>query len=116
MLSQVGQEASFHVDHIIPEMDGGGTVLENLALACVSCSLRKGARQSARDPLTRKFVRHYHPRQQIWKSHFRIEGYRIVGVTACGRATVDLLKLNRMMAQHIRSEEFYFGRFPPSDV
>lgn len=40
-LSQAGQEAAFHVDHVVPRVAGGATVLDNLALACVSCSLRK---------------------------------------------------------------------------
>lgn len=39
-LSQVGQEAAFHVDHVVPRVAGGPTELDNLALACVSCSLR----------------------------------------------------------------------------
>jgi len=38
-LSQEGQEAIFHIDHIVPAAAGGPTSLENLALACVSCSL-----------------------------------------------------------------------------
>jgi 5-methylcytosine-specific restriction endonuclease McrA len=49
-LSQEGQEATFHVDHVVPRAAGGQTVAENLALACVSCSLRKAARQIAVDP------------------------------------------------------------------
>jgi 5-methylcytosine-specific restriction endonuclease McrA len=49
-LAQDGQEAVFHVDHIHPLAHGGRTDLTNLALACVSCSLRKGARLKARDP------------------------------------------------------------------
>jgi 5-methylcytosine-specific restriction endonuclease McrA len=40
-LSQLGQEAAFHIDHIIPRAANGPTVETNLALACVSCSLRK---------------------------------------------------------------------------
>src|SRR5688572_9492795 len=55
-LAQAGQEAAFHVDHVHPVAEGGGTVPENPALACVSCSLRKGARRLARDPLTGKAV------------------------------------------------------------
>jgi 5-methylcytosine-specific restriction endonuclease McrA len=42
-LSQVGQEAAFHMDHVKPRAAGGPTTSENLALACVSCSLRKWA-------------------------------------------------------------------------
>ena len=40
-LSQVGQEATFHVDRVVPVTDGGPTEEDNLALACVSCSLKK---------------------------------------------------------------------------
>ncbi len=52
-LSQSGQEATFHIDHIIPVMAGGVTTADNLALACVSCSLRKAARQTVKDPESR---------------------------------------------------------------
>lgn len=36
-LSQAGQAATFHIDHVMPRAAGGQTVIENLALACVSC-------------------------------------------------------------------------------
>lgn len=48
-LPQEGQEATFHIDHVIPRAAGGETVADNVALACVSCSLRKAARQTALD-------------------------------------------------------------------
>lgn len=112
-LSQAGQEALFHMDHIIPEMDGGLTMSDNLALACVSCSLRKGARQSAVDLVSRRLVRLYHPRQQRWAAHFRFSGFRVLGTTPTGRATVDALKLNRLVMLTIRSEEAFMDRFPP---
>jgi hypothetical protein len=35
-LSQLGQEAAFHIDHVTPRAAGGLTVIDNLALACVS--------------------------------------------------------------------------------
>lgn len=41
-LSQLGQAATFHIDHVIPVVAGGLTTADNLALACVSCSLYKG--------------------------------------------------------------------------
>lgn len=114
-LSQAGQEALFHVDHILPEIDGGMTTLENLALACVSCSLRKGARQLAVDPQTGRLTPLYHPRKQQWSDHFRWEGFRVTGTTTTGRASVDALKLNRVVMLAIRSEEAFFGRFPPDE-
>jgi 5-methylcytosine-specific restriction endonuclease McrA len=70
-LSQIGQEATFHVDHIVPRVAGGKTIAENLALACVSCSLRKAARQIAADPETTTEVPLFNPRTQAWTDHFR---------------------------------------------
>ncbi|MFM6001393.1 MAG: HNH endonuclease, partial [Dolichospermum sp.] len=58
-LSQAGQAATFHIDHIIPVVAGGATTSDNLALACVSCSLRKSARQSVTDPETQKILEKY---------------------------------------------------------
>jgi len=112
-LSQAGQEARFHVDHIHPLAEGGATALENLALACVSCSLRKGARLTAPDPLTGKHAPIFRPRRQVWSDHFQWKGYRVSWRTPTGRATVDGLKMNRMLAQAIRSEESLRGRHPP---
>ena len=112
-LAQAGQEAVFHVDHISPLAEGGATSLDNLALACVSCSLRKGARKVATDPLSGRPAALFHPRQQQWDEHFRWKGCRVQGLTDTGRATVDALKLNRLLAQAIRAEEEYRGRHPP---
>jgi hypothetical protein len=112
-LAQAGQEASFHIDHVIPVIAGGRTILGNLALACVSCSLRKGARQIARDPETGKEVPLFSPRHNRWREHFRWEGVRIVGRTLNGRATVEALKMNRPLALAIRREEAAHGRHPP---
>lgn len=33
-LFQAGQVATFHIDHIVPEIAGGATTADNLALAC----------------------------------------------------------------------------------
>jgi len=55
-ISQIGQVATFHIDHVIPVVAGGETTSDNLALACVSCSLRKGARQEIEDVETGETV------------------------------------------------------------
>ncbi len=111
-LSQAGQEATFHIDHIIPVAAGGKTEADNLALACVSCSLRKGARQAAIDPLTGQEVSLFHPRDEVWAEHFQWEGVRVIGITARGRATVAALGLNRPLILAIRAEESLLGRHP----
>jgi hypothetical protein len=112
-LSQLGQAATFHIDHVIPVVAGGSTTTGNLALACVSCSLYKGARQKVEDPETSKAVTIFNPRQQSWKEHFSWRGFEVVGLTPVGRATVKILKLNRAIILAIRAEEELFGRHPP---
>jgi hypothetical protein len=112
-LSQEGQEATFHIDHIVPRVAGGPTVAENLALACVSCSLRKEARRSASDPLTGRRVALFHPRRQRWADHFQWHGVTVVGRTPTGRATVVALQMNRSLILAIRQEEADRGRHPP---
>ncbi len=112
-LSQKGQEATFHIDHIVPFAAGGETHLSNLALACVSCSLRKGARRTGIDPKTGEEVNLFHPRSQEWNRHFIWKGSRIRGLTATGRVTVATLKMNRELAVAIRDEEKVHGRHPP---
>jgi len=113
-ISQIGQVATFHIDHIVPVVAGGETIAENLALACVSCSLRKGARQKLEEKETGEVVSIFNPRQQVWKKHFDWNGVQVVGLTATGRATVQALDLNRATMLAIRAEEELLGRHPPS--
>ncbi len=113
-LAQIGQAATFHIDHIIPVVAGGATTADNLALACVSCSLRKSARQMAVDPQTGEDAPIYNPRKDRWHEHFRWEDVRVVGLTPIGRATVAALQMNRPVILAIRAEEKVFNRHPPS--
>jgi HNH endonuclease len=112
-LAQTGQEATFHIDHVVPVVGGGKTAVENLALACVSCSLRKGGRMLSRDPQTGEHVVLFNPRVESWPTHFRWQGVWIVGTTPTGRATVLALSMNRLLALAIREEEAHRGRHPP---
>lgn len=113
-LSQTGQEATFHIDHVLPLTLGGETLFENLALACVSCSLRKAARITANDPQTGIEATLFNPRRENWHEHFKWEGDYLTGLTATGRATVEALKMNRTMALAIRHEQAVQGRHPPT--
>jgi hypothetical protein len=112
-LSQLGQAATFHVDHIIPVVAKGETALENLALACIHCSLRKGARTLVTDPQSGREVRLFHPREQQWTHHFRWRGTELRGGTAVGRATIAALNLNSPEHLIIRSFEALLDRHPP---
>jgi hypothetical protein len=89
---------------------GGETVAENLALACVSCSLRKAARRTAVDPQSGQEVALFNPRHDVWHEHFQWDGGNLVGLTATGRATVEALKMNRVLILAIRREEEAVGR------
>lgn len=109
-LSQAGQEATFHVDHVVPLREGGQTLADNLALACVSCSLRKGARSSALDPESGVPVPLFHPRRDPWGAHFQWEGARLIGLTPVGRATVGALNMNRPLVLALREEDARLGR------
>lgn len=112
-LPQSSQEAAFHIDHIQSQVRGGETTLANLALACVTCSLRKGARTHARDVQSGRTVRLFHPRRDTWSNHFRwTQDWKLVGLTASGRATITALGMNRPAVIAIRRTLALLGRFP----
>ena len=94
----------FHYEHIIPLTLDGETKLENLARSCGMCNNNKSDRIKYTDSLTKQIVRLYHPRQDIWFEHFQwsSDDLHIVGITAIGRATIELLKLNRINAVNLR--------------
>jgi hypothetical protein len=112
-LAQERQDLTFHLDHIIPRSVGGELSIDNLALACASCSVRKQARRSAKDQETGRVVRLFHPRQQRWADHFQWDGVLIHGLTPSGRQTVSTLHMNRELIRAIRAEETARGRHPP---
>jgi hypothetical protein len=89
------------------------TSLENLALACVSCSLRKGARTAAIDPDTGDAAQLFHPRLHAWSDHFIADASgEILSLTAIGRGTIAALSMNRVLAVAIRREERSRERWP----
>lgn len=112
-LSQQGQESAFHVDHVVLRAAGGPTEPGNLA--CVSCSLRKWADQTAADPETGEDVALYNPRSQAWGEYFRWDGTLVIPLSPTGRARAAALAMNRPLAAAIRSEETDRGRHPPTD-
>lgn len=82
------------VDHIIAEKHGGATVESNLAFTCWRCNRHKGTDPGSFDPETGEFSFLFNPRTQIWSEHFRFEEVQIMGLTAEGRTTANLLQLN----------------------
>jgi len=108
---------SLEVEHIIPRARGGTDEQDNLWLACRSCNLFKSDQTHARDPLTGRWVALFNPRTQRWQRHFgwSEEGTLIIGRTACGRATVVALNLNRLIVVTVRRNWVAAGWHPPMD-
>lgn len=94
----------FHYDHIVPISLDCKTESENLARSCGICNNNKHDKIKFADPLTKQIVRLYHPRQDVWADHFKWsdDDMLILGITPIGRATISLLKLNRVNAVNLR--------------
>lgn len=86
------------IDHIIPRAAGGSDDEGNLWLACRLCNNAKGAKTHGYDSVSRRRVRLFNPRIQKWRGHFywSEDGVRVMGRTACGRATVIALATFQM--------------------
>ena len=106
---------SFAIEHIIPVIEGGKTILSNLAFACQSCNGHKYTHTTGCDPVTRKEVSLFHPRKQKWSDHFtwNDDFTLIIGKNSVGRATVEILQLNREGCINLRRALFAFGKHPP---
>ncbi len=90
----VGFLLPHEVDHVIAEKHDGATELANLAYTCWRCNRHKGTDLGSFDPLTGQFSFLFNPRQQVWAEDFSFDEERLVGLTAEGRTTVKLLRLN----------------------
>jgi hypothetical protein len=55
----------------------------------------------------------FNPRTDVWGTHFRWEGFVLVGQTPIGRATVTALNVNSARRILIRQAEQLFNLFPP---
>ena len=103
------------IDHIIPEVLGGPTVLENLCPACWECNLAKRTTIVAPDPLTGAEVSLFQPATQNWYDHFGWDESKseVIGQTPIGRATVLALRLNRPHLVQARKRWTAAGWHPP---
>ena len=109
----------FEIDHIIAQQHGGKTDDDNLCLSCYRCNCHKGPNIAGVDPETEEIVRLYHPRNDDWHDHFFWEGPKLVGRTAIGRATVEVLAINHPDYMALREAliadlQYSFGRWSKS--
>lgn len=107
----------FSIEHIIPRSQGGNTSLDNLALSCQGCNNHKYNKTEGRDILSNNIVSLYHPRQQRWSEHFAWnDNFTVViGLTPTGRATVEILQLNREGVVNLRRVLYDIGEHPPDE-
>ena len=99
-----GRGATFHVDHIIPRSVGGATTLDNLALQCPACSLRKSNKMAAVDSVTGEVTTLLHPLRQTRNTHIRLHNDGTCeGLTAVGRVTVYTLHMNDPLPRMARA-------------
>jgi hypothetical protein len=105
---------AFEVEHIVPVIKGGQTDLSNLALACRSCNLYKGATLEATDPVTREKAKLFHPRNDSWQDHFRVHETNgvIEALTPVARVTLMVLKMNSRGQLEARQQWMRLGVYP----
>ena len=104
LLHQEYCEFTHHIEHIISKQHGGRDAVDNLALACHRCNLKKGPNLTGVDPVTGELAPLFHPRRNRWEEHFAFQNTRIEGLTPTGRATVQLLAMNDARRLELRLE------------
>jgi hypothetical protein len=108
---------SFECEHILPAALGGETVLDNLAFACGGCNRCKSTKTTGIDPDNGQAVPLFHPRHQQWHDHFiwNEDFTLIIGMSATGRATINVLRLNRLGVVNLRRILITAGEHPPTE-
>jgi hypothetical protein len=96
----------FEVEHIFPLALGGETIEENLALSCRSCNIYKSDKISTTDKKTKKEIRFYNPRLDVWEEHFifQKETGEISAITEIGESTIRGLKINSKIQIEARKQ------------
>ena len=101
----------FQLDHVIAEKHEGETGLDNLAYACLHCNSFKGPNLAGRDKETDETTRLYDPRQDHWNDHFQWDGPLLCALTAIGRVTIAVLRINLPCRVAVRSSLMEEGMF-----
>lgn len=100
-------------DHVIGRQHGGRTAPDNLADTCFQCNQYKGPNLASLDLASGALTALFNPRTARWTDHFRLQGAVIEPLTAVGRATVALLRLNDAERVTIRANLLARDRYRP---
>lgn len=103
---------SFELEHMVARQHRGKTIAGNLALACFSCNRHKGTNLTGIDPQSKKLTNLFNPRRHRWNRHFYWIGPILVGRTAIGRTTIDVLGINFPLRVWLRQELIEEDIFP----
>ncbi len=103
----------FQIDHVIAVKHHGPTAAENLALSCYNDNIHKGSNLAGLDPATGTLTRLFNPRLDDWADHFAWNGPELVGRTAIGRTTIDVLNMNLAERVEHRLLLIEVGLVPP---
>src|SRR5262249_26704635 len=107
--------AVFHIEHVIPKKHRGRTVIGNLATSCAGCNLHKASNIAGLDHQTGELTRLFNPRVDVWTEHFYWDGPNLIGLTAIGRTTVEVLRINHPERVRLRRLLIGLGVFPPEN-
>jgi 5-methylcytosine-specific restriction endonuclease McrA len=106
---------TFEIEHILPLSLGGETIFDNLCFSCPTCNRHKANRIVALDPETDTEIPIFHPRKQHWNDHFAWNEnvVTLIGTTAAGRATMEMLQMNRPVIVQLRRYWVALKLHPP---
>lgn len=106
--------AIYEIEHIVPRINGGPSVFENLCFACPTCNRYKGTRQAFADNLTGKSIALFHPHLQRWSEHlaWSEEATVLIAKTKTARVAVDALRINRPELVRLRKMWTRLGEIP----
>lgn len=107
--------AIYEIEHIVPRINGGESVFENLCFACPTCNRYKGTRQFVPDDVTGKPTALFHPHAQRWSEHFAWsdDATVLLAKTDTARVTIDVLRINRPELVRLRKMWVRLDKFPP---
>ncbi|WP_262697093.1 HNH endonuclease [Fibrisoma montanum] len=105
----------FSIEHIIPRTRQGTSELDNLAYSCIGCNVYKSDTVESLDVVSQELAPLFNPRTMVWEDHFLWDDSLtgLVGKTAIGRVTIDVLRLNRKPLKNLRRALMAIGEHPP---
>jgi HNH endonuclease len=106
----------FQIDHVIALKHHGPTSAANLALCCFNCNVHKGPNLAGLDADTGELTRLFYPRNDDWNERFFWAGPELIGHTAIGRTTIDVLNINLPERLEYRRLLLMAGLFPPLEA